>query len=328
MTDDIPEMKYTDWHNHPTWLTEKQHKERGLIPCGEPVAKVFYISKYVEGHYILLFDAEKAQPKAISDKKRAAIEKAKATALRNRTCVICGKENVWEDIYGNEHVSKIKREPKLCDKCFTLQAEVEQAREWLADPDAIALDTETNELYGEILSIACVEVASGKVLLDKLIRPQEEIDETPWRWEETEWEGRQVPTAFGIHGISNEMVKDAPSFAEVWSDIRQAIEGKRLLIFNASYDMSCLRGDLVRHLFDPSGVKGSAECVMRWYAANHGEWSRKYRDYKFVSLVQACGEQGVTVDMPAHHALGDCMRVRELLRAIAAKHAPLDKETA
>jgi DNA polymerase-3 subunit epsilon len=316
-TDGILIMPWAAWEFHPTWLTEKQHKERGLIPCGEPVAKVYYINKYIEGHYILLFDVEKGQPRPISEKKRAAMEKAKATAERNRTCVACGQLNA----------TKIIRTPKLCDTCYALQSEVEQARAWLADPDAVILDTETNELFGEILSIGCLEVVTGKTLLDMLIKPQAEIDETLYRVEETDWgEVRERSTAYGIHGISNEMVKDAPSFPEVWPSIQYAIEGKRLLIFNSSYDMECLRGDLSRHFIDYSRMEGSAECVMRWYAGYHGEWSRKYRDYKFIGLTQALSEQDVAVDAEAHNALGDCQRTLALIKAIAAKKAPLDKE--
>lgn len=317
-TNGIRIMPYSEWTYHPNWLTEKQLLKKGLIPAGEPVAQVFWISKWVEGHYILLWDIEKATPKVISESKKAQVAKAKETLYSNRTCPICHEVRDYKIDYEIKSV-------KMCGECRSLQREVDQAREWLSDPSVILLDTETNGLHGEPVQIGIAR-GNGETLLDTYVKPHDPINEALEEWGE-DYRGQPVlkRTAFAIHGISNEMVKDAPTFPELWPRLVEILVGSRLLIFNADYDMSCLR-----HAMHTHGIKAEitdrSECVMRWYSQYHGEWVPKYRDYKFISLQNALNEQSVKIDAPAHSALGDCQRTLALITTIAAKTAPLDTQ--
>lgn len=311
----IPEMRYHDWNNHPKWLTEKQLRKKGLVPTGDPVARVYYISRYVAGHYILLFDLDKATPNPMGEGKRNAVKKARETALRNRTCVVCGADN--------KH--KIKRTPRLCNACYDLQVEVSVARSWLNGSETVILDTESRDLHDEPVQISIVSVPSGEVLLDSLIKPLEPVDDKREYWIDDY--GHEHLTAFGVHGISNQALENAPTFAELWPEIKRILGASRVLVYNADYDWGSLAYICGKIGVDiEADITGDWPCVMRWYASNHSIWVRKYRDYKFISLSDACGEQGVDVQVPAHSAIGDCLRTLGLIKAIAAKTAPLDKE--
>jgi len=98
------------------------------------------------------------------------------------------------------------------------------AREQLALDDWVILDTETTGLYNaEIVEIAIVS-HKGEPLLNTLIKPS-----IPIPAEVTE-----------IHGITDEIVADAPPFSEVYPRIAEVLENKRILIYNAQFDIKIL----------------------------------------------------------------------------------------
>lgn len=68
----------------------------------------------------------------------------------------------------------------------------------------VFLDTETTGLgcSDEIVELSVID-ARGDVLIDTLIKPVQPIS----------------PDAEAIHGISNEMVRNAPAFAQVWPSL-------------------------------------------------------------------------------------------------------------
>lgn len=56
---------------------------------------------------------------------------------------------------------------------------------------------------------------------------------------------REIPAdAIAVHGITNEFVKDKPTFAECYSDFVEFITGARLVIHNAEFDMKFLNHHL------------------------------------------------------------------------------------
>ena len=98
------------------------------------------------------------------------------------------------------------------------------AREQLSQNDWVILDTETTGLYdAEIVEIAIIE-RTEETLLDTLIKPS-----IPIPAEVTE-----------IHGITDEMVADAPTFPQVYPRIDAALKKKRVIIYNASFDIKIL----------------------------------------------------------------------------------------
>ena len=99
----------------------------------------------------------------------------------------------------------------------------------------IFLDTETTGLSFQeghkIVEIACIEtkdlVATGKVF-HRLINPK-----------------RDIPLdAFKVHGFSKEFLSDKDTFEEVADDFLDFINGKKIIIHNASFDLSFLNGEL------------------------------------------------------------------------------------
>ncbi|PWW06273.1 DNA polymerase III epsilon subunit family exonuclease [Paenibacillus cellulosilyticus] len=94
--------------------------------------------------------------------------------------------------------------------------------------DFIAIDFETaNSNRSSACSIGLVEVQGGKIVnkIHWLINPLQPFD----------------AVNIGIHGITPAMVRDMPSFVELWPRIREKIEGKPIVAHNASFDMSVLR---------------------------------------------------------------------------------------
>lgn len=101
----------------------------------------------------------------------------------------------------------------------------------------VALDFETaNELRNSPCSIGLVRVESG-VVTDRyytLIKP-EPMRFSPWN--------------IKIHGITPGHVAEAPTFDQVWPEIRSFIGESIVAAHNASFDMSVLR-----HTLDQYGI--------------------------------------------------------------------------
>ena len=99
----------------------------------------------------------------------------------------------------------------------------------------VVLDTETTGLSIEkdrIVEIACIELDDHlptKNLFHTFLNP----------------EGVKVSEdAFEIHGYSNEFLNDKPKFREIARDFIQFIEGKKIIIHNADFDLNFLNKEL------------------------------------------------------------------------------------
>lgn len=95
------------------------------------------------------------------------------------------------------------------------------------------LDTETTglspETGGKICEIA-VSVSQGGRVVDEfstLLNPQVPIS----------------PEVIAIHGITNEMVKDAPTFADVMPKLLGLLDNAVIVAHNADFDVSFLRAE-------------------------------------------------------------------------------------
>ena len=99
----------------------------------------------------------------------------------------------------------------------------------------VFLDTETTGLSfkdgHKIVEIACIEtkdlLPTGKIF-HKLINPKRDIPEE----------------AFKVHGFSQEFLKDKQSFDSVADEFLEFIKDKKVIIHNASFDISFLDGEL------------------------------------------------------------------------------------
>ena len=99
----------------------------------------------------------------------------------------------------------------------------------------VFLDTETTGLSfkdgHKIVEIACVEtkdlIATGKIF-HKLINPQ-----------------RNMPDeAFKVHGFSQDFLSNKETFKQIADEFLNFIKDKKIIIHNASFDLSFLDGEL------------------------------------------------------------------------------------
>ena len=99
----------------------------------------------------------------------------------------------------------------------------------------VFLDTETTGLSfrdgHKIVEIACIEtkdlIVTGKVF-HKLINPKRNMP----------------PAAFNVHGFSEDFLKDKETFDQIADEFLNFIKNKRIIIHNASFDLSFLDGEL------------------------------------------------------------------------------------
>jgi DNA polymerase-3 subunit epsilon len=65
-------------------------------------------------------------------------------------------------------------------------------------------------------------------------------------------EGKTVhPDALAVHGISDEFLKDKPTFKQVVDEIREFFDGARWVAHNASFDMGFINAEFARIGLDP-----------------------------------------------------------------------------
>ena len=99
----------------------------------------------------------------------------------------------------------------------------------------IFLDTETTGLSfkggHKVVEIACIEtkdlIATGNVF-HKLINPMRDMPDE----------------AFKVHGFSKDFLSDKETFKEIANEFLNFINGKKIIIHNASFDLEFLNGEL------------------------------------------------------------------------------------
>lgn len=171
---------------------------------------------------------------------------------------------------------------------------VQWARNLTQNPGSwVILDTETTGVRksDEIIEITIID-GWGNILLDTLVKPKR----------------RTIPKeSLAIHGITNEMVKDAPRFPEILPRIEAAVRGKRVLMYNAEFDFRLLYQSYKKYYDDNPGWKWQASCVMLAYSGFVGEMSPYFKgQYAYQKLPSA-----------SHRCLGDCQATLAVIRKMA-----------
>lgn len=248
------------------------------------------------------------------------------TWFRRRTCESCqAKRDAEYEEHRREWAEQARiegerREAELAAERERRRAEVAALSQWardvLADPTAVILDTETTGLAdpARIVEITVITAVTGETLLDTLINPGEPIP----------------PEATAIHGITDAMVADAPSFADIADELADILADQRVLIWNAEFDTARIRYELKsRHLNQAAAVAGmpdgaavppgelrnqltaeafaharewlanvATECAMIKYSDWFGEWDDYWGNYTYQKL------------RGDHRSRGDCLKVR------------------
>jgi DNA polymerase-3 subunit epsilon len=176
------------------------------------------------------------------------------------------------------------------------------AAEWLAR-DPIFLDTETTGLdrTAEVCDLAIVD-AAGQVMLDTLIRTVRPIP----------------PDAYAIHGISDADVANAPTFSQVADQLRGALRGRLVVVYNAAFDKQMLIQSHTAAKTPPKYLQAADfVCAMELYAAHYGEWNSYYHSYRWQTLDKAARQCRLKWLGDAHRALADAEMCRRVVRHMA-----------
>lgn len=120
-----------------------------------------------------------------------------------------------------------------------------------------------------------------------------------------------------IHGITDEMVALAQTFPEIYPRIVEALEGKRVLIYNSSFDIKILDYGRRLHRLASFKLTKRSDCIMEWHAQWAGDWSDYHQGYRRHPL---CG---------GHRALEDCLAALDRIKHIVADsdkiHCPVPR---
>ena len=185
---------------------------------------------------------------------------------------------------------------------------VHNARKWLEHGGYCLLDTETTGLGddAEICEISIIDTR-GNILMDSLVKPS-----------------RPIPAdASRIHGITNEMVSDAPAWPALHPQFMAIMAERQCIVYNTAYDRRII--NQTHHL---SGMDGSQfpewlaermtddDCAMLGYAAFRGEFDNRRGSYKWQKLVNAA-RQCQRDNEGAHRALADCRMTLGVIEAMA-----------
>jgi DNA polymerase III subunit epsilon len=175
----------------------------------------------------------------------------------------------------------------------------------VAAQDFVVLDTETTGLdrTAEICDIAIVN-SSYDVLFESFVKTVKPISEE----------------AAEIHGISNSMVANSPSWSRISKDVAHIIKGKKVIAYNATFD---------RKMFHQSdGANGLPEtdwqgdslwfCAMLAFAERYGEWNDYYGNYKWKKLVEASRFYNCD-ELNAHRAVSDALMTLNVVKCMYAE---------
>jgi DNA polymerase-3 subunit epsilon len=292
---------YTPGQPVPDYLkSQTQLAAAHLRPGGLPVG-YYYEARGKKAYWFWLYDEREAHPRRqATEAQLAALAKARQTLLERSTCQRC-----------SQRFQKKARWPKngLCSDCRAAIRRRARIADWaralLEEGTCLVLDTETSGLndQAEVVEIAAIDM-TGAVCLNARIRPQGRIPEQVSR----------------MHGITNQDVASAPSFADLWPEIRPLLSSHKLLIYNAEFDRRLLYQSYAKSGLTAAFPLPETECLMWAYAEFAGSRNRN-GDYAWWSLADACWNLGV--EGGDHSALGDCQASLRLLKALAQYREPL-----
>ena len=173
----------------------------------------------------------------------------------------------------------------------------------------VFLDTETTGLddSAQVVEIAIVD-DTGAVLFESLVKPTVPVD----------------PEAAAIHGIGPDSLATAPAWPEIAAQVREALEGKTVVIFNADFDTRILQQTATAHAdgLGPDGYDQAVrwildldtQCAMYRAAEIYGATNQ----YGTISLINAAARARVDFRGRAHSAAGDAATTAALWRVMNA----------
>ena len=154
--------------------------------------------------------------------------------------------------------------------------------------DLVFLDSETTGLYppDRMVELAIVDDDSN-VLVNTLLNP-----------------GMPIPSdAHAVHGISDDMVRDAPALRQIEPEVIRAVDGRHAVIYNAKFDLKFLTNRIKKAM-------GGVTCCMERFAPAYGDWDTCHRNCKWKSLPVAADHIAYDWEGDPHRALTDALACR------------------
>ena len=170
-------------------------------------------------------------------------------------------------------------------------------------PLFLGIETTGHGPEDELVEIALVDVG-GQVVFNSLIRPTIPIP----------------PAATAVHGIDDPTVADAPTLADLRVGLRELLEGRTLVIYDAEHSLATFKQTGHAHGLDGQGPAVDWWCAMDLYAEFRGErdeYQGKYRRYRLEVAAAQC-----RLELPEgslHRALADAEITRRLMLWMAAE---------
>lgn len=154
------------------------------------------------------------------------------------------------------------------------------------------LDLETTGLHPESgdmpVSIAVID-DNGQTILNSLVNP-----------------GRTIPAgASRVHGITNEHVKNAPTWKSICENLRQYLKDAHVIIYNLNFDRRFIPAEI-------QALVKKWDCCMLRFAPYGGEWNAYHRNWKWQKLEKAAKHCGYDLGNDAHDALADVKATRQV----------------
>lgn len=155
----------------------------------------------------------------------------------------------------------------------------------ILDTETVCSDTEPWVLFTPPCDVAVIDACTGETLLDTLVNPKTRISQL----------------GFGIHGISDADVANAPTWPEVLPEMLRVTSGRTILAYNSEFDFGVIRRENDHYHLNPGhlGDKDNWDCVMK----RRSEW---------------LGERRWLALDGDHRALSDCRDARDVLIQLAS----------
>ena len=281
-------IEYKSWSTIPeTLATKAALRKRGLKPAKGQQPTARKIGGYQP--YDLYLVVYAVPIRKTSEAQLATLAKAR-DLVYTALCRKCGKR-VDKDLLKKGHCYACDQSK---DKALMTKA-AEEASAWaraMLAKGALILDTETTGLddEAEIVQIAIIDT-NGTTLLNSLVMP-------------TQFSAT-YHIAEAIHGISREMLANAPTMMQLWPQVLAILDhATNLVIYNRDFDLRLLMQSAPRNEWRAPHC--ATHCAMLHYAKFVGQWSKHHKSFRWQPLFGG-----------DHTALGDCLATLNLLRQMA-----------
>lgn len=168
------------------------------------------------------------------------------------------------------------------------------AQQMLQLPNFYVIDTETTGVgkNDEIIQIGILD-KNGMTIMNTLVKATVPVSRSAAR----------------VNGITDAMLHDAPTFADVYVELSTKLAGVPLVAYNMNFDWRMLVQSATRFNLPPMRT-GKRHCAMQKYALYRG-------GIRWQKLTNACTYHRIKVEN-AHDALGDSRMTLALIQTMSA----------